>query len=79
MVEEQSVAFQETIRDLLLEMGPEQSATFMELLNKRLSKIKNPASLPTPSVDKISYDMDRMITKGETLDGDLEEIGHDSA
>lgn len=74
MVEEHALAFQEAIRDLLLELGPEQSARFMELLNERLTQIKDPTNLPVLPVEKRSEEVDKMLTKGETLDGDLEEL-----
>lgn len=41
MVEQHSVAFQEAIRDLLLELDPEISARFMELLTEKLSSFKS--------------------------------------
>ena len=74
MVEQHSVAFQEAIRDLLLEMGPEQSARFMELLNDRLAKLKDPNDLPPPSVEKSTQEVSKMLDKGQALNGDLEEL-----
>ncbi len=84
MVEQHSVAFQEAIRDLLLELGPEQSARFMELLNERLTDLKpggnggsnssGGGSSGSHSLEKHNHDVDRMIDKGKIIESELEEI-----
>jgi hypothetical protein len=48
MVEQHSVAFQEAIRELLVELDPEISARFMELLTRKLSKLKSDDVLTSP-------------------------------
>jgi len=40
MVEQHSVLFQETIRELLLELSPEVSARFMDILTTKLNQLK---------------------------------------
>jgi len=52
MVEQHSVAFQETIRELLMELDPETSARFMELLTNKLAKVDNPSAMPRSLEDR---------------------------
>lgn len=48
MVEQHSFAFQEAIRALLLELDPEISVRFMELLTEKFSGLKSPLPVTRP-------------------------------
>jgi hypothetical protein len=75
MVEEYSVAIQEAIREVLLEMGPEHSARFMELLNAKLSGIKNPGDAPVRSFRDREAEAKKLLAKGEKVDAEMKEAG----
>jgi hypothetical protein len=49
MVEQQSFAFQETIRRVLERMGPEYSSLFMDLLKEEMAKMDVKQMSPAPS------------------------------
>ena len=71
MVEQHSVAFQEAIRELLLELDPEISARFMDLLTSKLSKLK-PEGLPAPrSVDERLQAVSKITEEFEELQGEV--------
>ncbi len=71
MVEQHSVAFQEAIRELLMELDPEISARFMDLLTRKLAKLRDGTAV---SVDTQLEEVDKLLpAEFEEIDADAGE------
>jgi hypothetical protein len=72
MVEQQSFAFQETIREFLPRLGPDQVSIFFDLLNENLSKMKpkeiGPAPVTTRDIEKERQSLDKLDANVQEFD-----------
>lgn len=76
VVEEYSIVLQETIRELLLRMGPEYSATFMEMLADKMNKLKNPSdgAVSIQALGKKRMEFGKLSSRADILDAEIGEI-----
>lgn len=66
VIEQHSVAFQEAIKRVLIQLDPATSARFMELLNEELGKIKERDIAPKPkSIEERKEQVDKLLAVQE--------------
>jgi 3-deoxy-D-arabino-heptulosonate 7-phosphate (DAHP) synthase class II len=78
MVEEHTLVLQEVIRELLMEMGPELSARFMELLADKLNKIKSPGEVSIRALGKKKMEFGKISDKVAAIDSEFEELASET-
>jgi len=71
MVEQQTVAFQEAIRETLEQMGPEHTSLFMDILGQKMAKMKPQIDAP-PTPNTKQFEKERAAI--DKLDTDVREF-----
>lgn len=69
MLEQTSVVFQETIRELLMEMDPSLAARFMEMFHEKMNAVRNNQPMPRALGERVQ-EINKLTT---SVDASLEE------
>ena len=73
MVEQQSVAFQEAIRRVLIKLDPALSNLFIDLLNEELRGMKPDDDRVKKSLHKDKEHVNKLLDKAEIIEGKLDD------